>query len=354
MLLIGIIGVYNVYYNSPKSNTLKNISNKNNISDSKAIITKNIDVNELSDEILNIESTIQEKKDEIDTLTSDNLLNKQKIKDSKKELNNIKMINIFNNTSWYNIFSILNNYSNKKEQIKNITSDINNIEIEINNNEKEITNLEIDVKNLTNKEDALKEFINNNDSQSNNDLFDEITENIDSKLIDKIKKDKIDNNQTNKDLLTTINIPEPSMQTNNLTFNRVGNLPPFIMPVHGTITSQFGYRIHPISGVKKYHSGTDIGVDTGTPVKASNYGLVIYSGWYSGFGNAVILSHADGVYTLYGHNSKLLVSKGDKVEQGETIALAGSTGYSTGPHCHFSMWINNELVNPLDYVIDNN
>lgn len=125
----------------------------------------------------------------------------------------------------------------------------------------------------------------------------------------------------------------------------------FIVPVDDyIITSQFGYRIHPIYGDKRFHSGTDLGVDYGTPVRASNWGKVIYSGWYSGFGNTVIITHADGVYTLYGHNESLLVNEGELVERGQIIARAGSTGNSTGPHCHFSMWMNNELVDPMDYA----
>ena len=104
--------------------------------------------------------------------------------------------------------------------------------------------------------------------------------------------------------------------------------------------------------LKHKNSILDIGVDYNTPIKASNYGLVVYSGWYGGFGNTVILSHDDGVYTLYGHNSEVKVKEGEMVKQGQVVALAGSTGYSTGPHCHFSMWINNALVDPMEHVAD--
>ena len=123
-----------------------------------------------------------------------------------------------------------------------------------------------------------------------------------------------------------------------------------MLPAYGELTSPFGYRTHPIYGDERFHSGIDIGVDYGTPVLASNNGVVVLSEWYGGFGNAVIISHGNGAWTLYGHNSELLVNEGDNVKRGQAIALAGSTGNSTGPHVHFSMWQNEELVDPLDYV----
>ena len=124
----------------------------------------------------------------------------------------------------------------------------------------------------------------------------------------------------------------------------------FMMPVTGPITSMFGYRTHPVLGGTRYHSGVDIAVDYGTPVLASNFGIVTEANYDGGFGNKVVISHGNGVETLYGHNSKLLVEEGDFVRQGQPIALAGSTGLSTGPHCHFTMKIDGELVDPLDYV----
>ena len=124
----------------------------------------------------------------------------------------------------------------------------------------------------------------------------------------------------------------------------------FIFPAKGSLTSDFGYRIHPISKQRIFHSGIDIGVDYGDTIIASNTGLVVFSGSYGGFGNSIIISHGNKNYSLYAHNSQLLVEKGDLVNQGQPVALGGSTGYSTGPHCHFSLWINDELVNPIEYI----
>ena len=121
-------------------------------------------------------------------------------------------------------------------------------------------------------------------------------------------------------------------------------------PCSGPITSPFGYRTHPIFGTTIFHAGIDIGVDYGTPIHAADSGVVVYSGWISGYGNAVIIDHGGGVSTLYGHNQSLAVSEGQSVFKGSVIAYAGSTGNSTGPHCHFEVDVNGSPVNPMGYL----
>ena len=124
----------------------------------------------------------------------------------------------------------------------------------------------------------------------------------------------------------------------------------FIWPCHGTITSYFGWRTHPVFGTTKYHSGMDIGVDYGTPILAADSGTVIYSGWLGGYGYAVMIDHGSGLVTLYGHNQALNVYEGQYVTKGTCIAYAGSTGYSTGPHCHFEVRLHGEVTEPLNYL----
>ena len=121
-------------------------------------------------------------------------------------------------------------------------------------------------------------------------------------------------------------------------------------PCSGPITSPFGYRTHPIFGTTIFHAGIDIGVDYGTPIHAADSGVVVYSGWISGYGNAVIIDHGGGISTLYGHNQSLAVSEGQSVSKGSVIAYAGSTGNSTGPHCHFEVDVNGSPVNPWGYL----
>ena len=113
------------------------------------------------------------------------------------------------------------------------------------------------------------------------------------------------------------------------------------------VTSPFGWRIHPISGVERFHTGADIGYDMGEPIPAMLPGKVAFAAPWGGYGNCVILEHANGDHTLYGHMSEILVTEGQRVGLHEIIGLVGSTGYSTGPHLHLEWWHNGQYVNPL-------
>jgi len=131
-------------------------------------------------------------------------------------------------------------------------------------------------------------------------------------------------------------------------------LPPgtgqLMYPTIGPVTSNFGWRIHPILGIERFHSGIDFGADYGTLIYASESGRVIYSDWYGGYGNAVIIDHGNGITTLYAHCSELYVRDGDSVVKGQPIATVGSTGFSTGPHLHFELRANGEPIDPAAYL----
>lgn len=118
----------------------------------------------------------------------------------------------------------------------------------------------------------------------------------------------------------------------------------------GGITSEFGYRIHPIFGTRKLHTGIDIGVSEGTAVFAAKEGIVTTADWEGGYGKSVVIKHGDGLTTRYAHNSKLLVKPGTRVNQRQQIALSGSTGFSTGGHVHFEIIFNGKYQNPRDFV----
>jgi len=122
-----------------------------------------------------------------------------------------------------------------------------------------------------------------------------------------------------------------------------------VKPVTGTITSRFGLR-QATAIVSGNHKGMDIGAPNGTPILAAADGTVTYSGWMSGYGNLVIISHGNGIQTYYGHCSKLYVSEGETVSAGETIAAVGSTGNSTGNHLHFEIRKNGTQINPQKYL----
>ena len=123
-----------------------------------------------------------------------------------------------------------------------------------------------------------------------------------------------------------------------------------IYPITGPITSEFGWRNHPIFGGQRFHSGIDIGGDYGLPIHAAQSGIVSHAGWIGGYGNTVMIDHGGGITTLYGHNESLAVSVGQYVNQGDVIAYCGSTGNSTGPHCHFEVRLDGEPVSPFNYL----
>jgi murein DD-endopeptidase MepM/ murein hydrolase activator NlpD len=121
-------------------------------------------------------------------------------------------------------------------------------------------------------------------------------------------------------------------------------------PVNGRITSPFGSRQDPKMGGAEFHAGVDISVPKGSPVQVTADGVVSFAGWSAGNGNLVVIEHGVGFTTLYAHNSAIKVAVGDRVRRGDIIALAGSTGYSTGSHVHYEVWVNGKAVNPVGYL----
>ncbi len=130
-----------------------------------------------------------------------------------------------------------------------------------------------------------------------------------------------------------------------------GNNPGILQwPVNGSVSSAFGYRIHPISGARKLHTGLDISAGSGTTIYAAGTGTVIWADWYGGYGKTVIVDHGGGLTTLYAHQSSLNVSVGSSVNGTSVVGYVGSTGYSTGPHLHFETREWGVPVNPMNYL----
>ena len=123
------------------------------------------------------------------------------------------------------------------------------------------------------------------------------------------------------------------------------------VPGYTRITSKYGMRTHPITGVYKLHTGVDIGAPMGANFVAANDGIVVKAGYNGAYGNMVIIDHGGGIQTLYAHGSEITVNVGDTVKRGETVVLkVGSTGYSTGAHAHFEVRINGVTTDPLPYI----
>lgn len=173
-------------------------------------------------------------------------------------------------------------------------------------------------------------------------------------MINKLKTDRRYYEKTERELarqsenLQTMISKKPQDATVHVTSSG------FIKPIGGRITSPFGWRTHPIFNSRTFHSGVDIGGPNYGNIMASNAGKVIYSGWYGGYGKVVIIDHGTinghPMTTLYAHMSTIKVKQGDYVKKGQVVGLEGTTGYSTGPHCHFEVRINGKPNNPLNYI----
>ena len=121
-------------------------------------------------------------------------------------------------------------------------------------------------------------------------------------------------------------------------------------PVNASVGSGFGYRVHPIFGTRKLHTGLDLNAGSGTAIKASESGTVIMARTYGGYGRAVVIDHGGGLSTLYAHQSSILVSEGQRVARGDVIGYVGCTGYCTGPHLHFETRERGKPVDPMKYL----
>ncbi len=162
----------------------------------------------------------------------------------------------------------------------------------------------------------------------------------------------LDVNELTSETLTAgqqLFLPGAAMDASALR-NAMGEL--FRLPIasHFRWSSPYGYRIDPIAGVKSFHTGTDMACPTGTPILAAMSGKVTTTGINRVYGNYVIIDHGNGYQTLYAHMSKIIASKGQWVSQGTRIGLVGSTGYSTGPHLHFTVYKNGKLIDPMSVL----
>jgi murein DD-endopeptidase MepM/ murein hydrolase activator NlpD len=127
---------------------------------------------------------------------------------------------------------------------------------------------------------------------------------------------------------------------------------PSVWPVHGWVTSGFGYRASPFTGRIQMHEGLDIATRIGMPVTAPADGIIVRVNTLEGFGKTIVIDHGYGVTSAYGHNSEILVKAGELIKRGQVIAKAGNTGISTGPHVHYEVRVNGVPVDPRKYILD--
>jgi murein DD-endopeptidase MepM/ murein hydrolase activator NlpD len=127
---------------------------------------------------------------------------------------------------------------------------------------------------------------------------------------------------------------------------------PSIWPVHGWVTSGFGYRISPFTGKRQFHAGLDISTRSGTPIVSPAAGVVTFVGREGGYGKMVVINHGHGLVTRYGHLRKYSVKTGQKIKRGERVGMVGSTGRSSGPHLHYEVLMSGVPTNPRYYILD--
>ena len=156
-----------------------------------------------------------------------------------------------------------------------------------------------------------------------------------------------------RDQILAIESEISQITTANLDTQYIGGEMAWPVPGYTRITSNYGMRTHPITGVYKLHTGVDIGAPIGANFIAANDGIVTKAGFNTAYGNMVIIDHGGGVSTLYAHGSEILVTVGQTVKKGDSILKVGSTGYSTGAHAHFEVRVNGQPVNPLTYITSN-
>ena len=145
-------------------------------------------------------------------------------------------------------------------------------------------------------------------------------------------------------------LPDADLDAVEEKINALMEVIPTLWPVEGRITDGFGHRRDPFTKKKSFHNGLDIAADAGTPIKASASGKVIYANYTYATGRTVKIDHGNGFVTVYGHCSRILVEPGQQVKKGDVIAKVGSTGRSTGPHCHFEVHLYGTAIDPMEYL----
>ena len=177
-----------------------------------------------------------------------------------------------------------------------------------------------------------------------------VRENFIAKLSDEEKNIQSQIDEYNRQF-AEVNAEILKLALEGLDTQYIGGVFAWPTPGYTRITSKYGMRTHPITGVYKLHTGVDIGAPMGASFVAANDGVVVKAGYNGAYGNMVIIDHGGGIQTLYAHGSEIMVNVGDVVKKGETVVLkVGSTGYSTGAHAHFEVRINGKVTDPMPYI----
>ena len=365
---------------SNTTNVLENSTMQNNVDElQKTHDELQGQVDESNNELLNIQNDLSENMTEIESLNEKLLEYQTQIDKNSIQVNNLS------------------------ESIKNIEEELNKVEKEYEEKKKALENRLVILYEIGDNKylDVLLSSTSIGDFLSRYYLITEIAK-YDSQIVEEVEKQKIEIEESRKKLnsqmeeykkakdeeekiqimlentlivknnyISKLTQKEQELQakieesinelrliekeivmltTANIGTDYVGGVMAWPVPGYTRITSQFGMRTHPITGVYKLHTGMDIGAPIGTNFIAANDGVVIKAGFNTAYGNMVIIDHGGGVSTLYAHGSEILVTLGQEVKKGDPILKVGMTGYTTGPHAHFEVRVNGEYVQPLNFV----
>lgn len=344
----------------------KNIDEKNSLIDS---VSKEIENTELKIQDLN--AKIQQNEEELETLEK---LLAERIREIYKYANSnslgmdLFLTMVFDmNKDLQEVMDTLHSVSKITENDKRLIEDVkqkrDDIKRDKENLEREIQSLDLyrkDLENQIQEVEVLKlELISKKDEleselQKVKDLeyeyqtkYDALDESVRQKREELIRIQQ-DNEQLESQLSDYLN----SINNSGIVGGSNGVSPSgYLRPSTGPVTSNYGWRTHPVTGSKSMHTGVDFGGKTGDTIIASRAGEVAFAGWYNSvYGNVVILNHGGGYQTFYAHMSKVSVSKGQVVDQGQRVGFMGSTGLSTGSHLHFEVRKDGSSLNPFNFL----
>lgn len=317
------------------------------------------DISSLSKELNNVNASIDEKEKD--------LVEKQKLLDERLSAaymnsNNTYLEALFsggilNFISNYDMIkqiaeydtNLMNEVKNTKQELENEKNKIQNIkdqkEAKSNELKKLKTNKENKVSTLTDEQKQIQAQMEEWDNQM------KILARKEKELAEKEAARKAEEERKKQEAGNKNNSSGNSSSNSNNNSAPTGKMQ-WPVPASHTITSKYGYRIHPISGVKKFHAGIDIGAPGGSDIVAAESGTVLSAsfGYNGGYGNYIVINHGNGVTTRYAHCSNLYVSAGAKISKGQKIAAVGSTGASTGNHLHFEVRVGGDSKSPMDYL----